>query len=318
MRSRAWVLLAGGTVLVACGLDLVGAAGPVEITPTDAAATPETGATSLEPEKLGDGTEPPAADAAPPDETPIDAGPVDAGPCTTSLVDNFAQGLGNWTHFGGVERRTAGTNAYARLIAQDVKSRAAGLFWLVPSAVNATSFKASFAYYVSTPYREYYQGDGITFTWLTSTGTAPIGTGAVTGQGLGIQPGVTGYAFAIDQWRNESIGDLEGPSFNFLRIDPGAGNPGSYDWHVAKKGPYYQSQVYDAWRTIEITVEGGKASAVFRFSPGGAPNVLFTDVPVDTTAKITALGFTAATGGADPMGFSVDTVSFALTNATCN
>lgn len=317
MRTRGWVLFGAGAVLAACGLDVVGSAGSPEITTADAATAPGTLPAEPEPERLGDGTETPAADAAPPDETPIDAGPIEAGPCGPPvLVDNFAQGLGKWTHYGGVEQRTTGNNAYARLIAEGVKSRAAGLFWL-PN-VNAKGFKASFAYFVSTPYRDWYMGDGLTFTWLTSTGAAPLGTGAVNGQGLGIQPGVTGHAFALDEWKNSSIGDLDGPSFSFVRIDPTRGNPGSYDWHLAKKGPYYKDQLYDAWRTIEITVENGKASAVFRFTPTGARNELFKDVPVDTSGNIVALGFTASTGGADAMGFFVDTVSFELTNASCN
>jgi hypothetical protein len=84
-----------------------------------------------------------------------------------------------------------------------------------------------------------------------------------------------------------------------------------------KNGPYYRDDVYDAWRTIEITVADGKASAKFRYSATGNLYGLFDDVPVDTTADIVAIGFTASTGGADAMGFFVDTVSFELTGATC-
>ncbi len=311
MRSAfAALVVAGAAVGVACGLDVVGTLAPAEITTGDAASTaPAT-------ERIGDGDDAPALDAAAAEETPIDAGPVDTGPCgPTVLVDNFAQGLGSWVSYGGVEQRVTGNNAYARLIAEGDKKRAAGLFWL--PKVNATAFKATFTYYVATPFRTWYMGDGLTFVWLTSLGTSPLGTGAVEGQGLGIQPGTTGYAFALDEWQNSSIGDLEGPSFNFLRIDPARGNPGSYDWHLVKKGPYANKDVYDAWRTLEIVVEDGKASASFRFTPTSTPNALFTNVAVDTSANVVALGFTAATGGADAMGFFVDTVSFELTNATC-
>ena len=315
MGSRsAAVAVAALVSVAACGLDVVGRALPAE----SASDSPtSTDATTPEPERLGDGTEDPGADAAPPEETPIDAGPVDAGPCGLPvLADNFAQGLGKWTQYGGVEQAVAGNNnAYARLIAEGVESRAAGLFWL-PN-MNAKAFKASFSYYVSTPARDWYMGDGFTFSWLTSTGSAPLGSGAVTGQGLGLQPGTAGYAFALDEWQNTSIGDLKGPSFNLLHIDAARGSPGSYDWHLVKKGPYYDSDVYDAWRTIEITVADGKASAWFRFVPNGTRSTLFTDVAVDTSANIVAIGFTAATGGSDAMGFFVDTVSIELTDATC-
>ena len=272
---------------------------------------------AAEPARIGDGSERGPADAAPPEETPIDAAPVEAGPCGPSqLVDNFASGLGNWTHFGGVEQRLSqSNNAYARLIAEGAAGRAAGLFWT--PTVKAKAFKARFAYYVSTPLRYWYMGDGLTFTWLTSTGSAALGTGAVTGQGLGLQPGIAGHAFALDGWKNTAIGDDDAPSFSFLDIDPTRGNPGSYSWHLAKNGPYYREDVYDAWRMIELTVQGGKATAMFRYAPNGNPYTLFEDVAVDTSANIVALGFTASTGGVDAMGFSVDTVSFELLDASC-
>ena len=320
MRFRGAVLVAAGAAVVACGLEVVGNVNPIEA-PPDAGVTPvdvsSDDAAAPEPERIGDGGEA-TTDAAPIDETPLDAGPVvDAGPCGPSvLVDNFAQGLGKWTHYGGVEQRTQGNNAYARLIAEGVPARAAGLFW-VPT-VKATAFKAKFAYYVRTSDRYWYMGDGITFTWLTSTGGTTLGTNATSGQGLGLQPGVAGYAFALDGWQNSSIGDLDAPSFSFLHIDPARGSPGSYGWHVSKRGPFYRPDVYEAWRTIELTVANGRASALFRFSPNGTLHSLIENVPVDTSTNVVAMGFTASTGGADAMGFFVDTVSFELTNATCN
>ena len=319
MRSRAGLVGAAAVVtgaLMACGLDIVGSADTAE--PDDSAPGPARPAP--EPiDDLGDddGGAAPTFDAALPDETPIDGGPPDAGPCSASITENFAQGLGAWAQYGGVVRGVSGNNAYAQLIAPDAKSRAAGLFWVPPAGVKATSFRASFSYYVATPYRYWYMGDGLTFTWLTSTGGSALGAGAVTGAGLGLQPGIAGSAFALDGWQNSSIGDLAEPSFSVLGIDPARGNPGSYAWHLAKKGPYRRSDVYDAWRRIEIVVANGKATARFRFSPNGTPTTLFEDVTVDT-ANLVALGFTAATGGADAMGFFVDTVSIELTDATCD
>ena len=318
MRLRAGLLVVGGVAVVACGLDVVGISLPGDAV---TATTDGDDAGAPEPERIGDGSERDDTDAAPPEETTIDAGPVEAGACGASvLVDNFAMGLGNWTHYGGVEQRIAqNNNAYARLIAEGASSRAAGMFWL--PTVKAKAFKATFAYFVSTPFRYWYMGDGFTFTWLTSTGGAALGTGALNGQALGMQPGVAGYAFALDGWKNTSTGDRDAPSLAFLAIDPSRGNPGSYDWHVAKNGPYYREDLYDAWRTIEISVMGGKASARFRFSPTGPLHRLFDDVPVDSstsgTSDIVAMGFTASTGGSDAMGFAIDTVSFELIDATC-
>ena len=319
MRYRAAVFVAACAAVVACGLEVVGNAVTVEATPEAGSSEPVVDPVedaAVQPERIGDGGEA-TLDAAPPEETPVDAGPIDAGPCgPTVLVDNFAQGLGKWTHYGGVEQRIQGNNAYARLIAEGVRTRAAGMFWL--PTVKATAFKARFAYFARSSDRYWYMGDGITFTWLTSTGGVALGTNAVTGQGLGLQPGVAGHAFALDGWRNALIGDLDPPSFSFLDIDPARGNPGAYGWHLSKNGPYYRTDVYDAWRTIELTVANGRATAMFRFSPNGTLHRLVENVPVDTSADIVAMGFTASTGGADAMGFFVDTVSFELTNATCN
>jgi len=322
MRLRAGVLLVAGAAIVACGLDVVGTTVPdgVESTTPEGGAAislEEAGASEPEPERIGDGRDNEGADAAPPAETPVDAGAVDAGPCGPSaLVDNFAQGLGSWTHYGGVQQGVAQNgNAYARLIAEGANTRAAGLFWL--PTVKAKAFKATFAYYIATPYSYWYMGDGLTFTWLTSTGGASLGTGAIAGQGLGLQPGVAGHAFALDGRQHASIGDRGAPSFSFFDIDPSRGNPGSYDWHIENKGPYRRSDVYDAWRTIEITVANGRATAQFRFVPNGSRYGLFENVPVDTSADIVAMGFTASTGSAEPMGFFVDTVSFELTDAVC-
>ncbi|MBX3264976.1 MAG: hypothetical protein KIS78_26020 [Labilithrix sp.] len=319
MRSRAGWIVAGCVVtgaLMACGLDVVGSADVADA--EDAAARPA----EPEPEPIDDlggddAGSAPTFDAALPDETPIDAGPPDAGPCSASITENFAQGLGAWTQYGGVVRGVSGNNAYAQLIAPGVKNRAAGLFWVPPAGVKATAFKASFSYYVATPYRDWYMGDGMTFTWLTSTGGNALGANAVTGAGLGLQPGVAGNAFALDGWQNSSIGDLSEPSFNLLAIDPARGNPGSYAWHLAKKGPYRKNDVYDAWRRIEIVVANGKATARFRFSSNGTATTLFDEITV-ASADVVALGFTAATGGADAMAFFVDTVSVELTDPTCD
>jgi hypothetical protein len=309
MRVQRGLMVGTASLVVACGLDVVGSLASPSANVDGADAEPP----AL---NLGDGGES-AFDAAPPDETPIDAAPVDAGPCgATSIVENFASGLGSWTSYGGAAQGVTGNNGYARLIAKGDEERAAGLFW-VPT-VKATAFKARFNYYVSTPFEYWYMGDGLTFTWLTAKGSQVLGTGAINGQGLGLQPDAVGYAFALDGWKNSITNDLDAPSFALLEIDPARGEPGGYDWHVAKKGPYRRDDVYDSWRTIEVVVANGTASASFRFTPAGTATSLFADVPVDTSATLEAIGFTAATGGANAMGFFVDTVSFELTDAVCN
>lgn len=311
MGTRAAIFVVAGAAVVACGLDVVGTVDEGALDPRAVRAPDDAG---VVPERIGDGDE--AVDAAAPGETP--PGTIDAGACSKAvLVDNFVDGLGKWAHFGDVEQQVSpSANAYARLIEAGKKNRAAGLFWL-PS-VGAKAFKASFTYHVTTPNRGMIMGDGLTFTWLTSTGILPLGVGAVTGRGLGLQPGAVGYAFALDAWQNPLLGDLPGPSFGFLELDPARGSPGSYQWHIAKNGPYRLDDVYDAWRTIEITVADGHAAAKFRFVPGGTSHSLFAGVPVDTTSTIVAMGFTASTGSAEAMGFAVDAVAFELTDATCD
>ncbi|MDF2692961.1 MAG: hypothetical protein K0S65_1344 [Labilithrix sp.] len=313
MRLRGGLILGVGAagLAVACGLEVVGSSTSAPVLPTEGADAAEP-----PPLDLGSGGEA-AFDASLPDETPSPPAPVDAGPCgATALVENFASGLGSWSTYGGTVQGVSGNNAYARLIAEGDDGRAAGLFWL--PTVKATAFKARFTYYVATPYQYWYMGDGLTFTWLTSMGAAALGTGAISGQALGLQPGVTGFSFALDGWKNDATNDLDDPSFAILKIDPSRGDPGGYDWHVAKKGPYRRDDVYDNWRTIEVVVGNGKVSASFQFTPTGTATALFTDVPIDTSANIQAIGFTAGTGGADAMGFFVDTASFELIGATCN
>jgi hypothetical protein len=199
-------------------------------------------------------------------------------------------------------------NAYARFTTTSSYNRAAGLFWI--PEVKATSFTATFEYYALTPFFQFGMGDGITFAWLTDTGVAALGAGAFSGGALGFAPNVTGHAFALDSYRNLSAGDPTSPSFSLLRVDKARGNPGSYDWHVATRGPL--GSVYDAWRTVVIKVANGLASA----SVG--TTMLIVDAPVaDKAAPILAIGFTASTGGGDPIAFHVDTVQIELTDPTC-
>jgi hypothetical protein len=315
MRSALAGLVGIGTALVvACGLDVVGAP---NATSTDGG--PSTTKDQGSGPALEDSGGPPVslldAGVTPDEEPPIpDAGMVDAGPCgpatfSESFVPtDFLTVPNRWTTYGGVQRRVVGSRAHAELIGANESSTAAGLFWLPKT--KAKAFKVSFVYRADPPSGTDYIGDGITFTWLTSMNGA-LGANAVTGQGLGLQPGVTGYAFALDAWRNGSINDQYAPSFNILRID-GTKAPGGYDWHVAKS-PQFDNSVFYQWHTVTITVADNKVSATI-----GSQQVLFSNVAIDTSANIVALGFTASTGGAYPIGFYVDTVQIDLTNATCN
>ncbi|AKU99103.1 hypothetical protein AKJ09_05767 [Labilithrix luteola] len=281
---------------MACGreLDIVGALAPSEI--------------------IADGGSPLPASS--PSGPAIDAAPVDSGACApTVFVERFDTGFAQWTTYGGVELASIGGESTGQLIATGAKSRAAGLFWI--PTVKATSFRATFNYYVPKPPADWEVGDGLTFTWLTSTGTSPLGADASDGQGLGLPADVTGYALALDGWQNSSINDLDAPSFNILALDPARGLPGQYDWHVRTLGPFEPADVYGVWRTIEAVVANGKVSATLRLSTGGQVATLFTDVPIDTSAAVTALGFTASTGDAAAAGYFVDTVTFELTNPSC-
>lgn len=316
-RNRAPFLLAiaglcaAGTasIAVACGVDLVGEASPdagfVEASTSPSDPSKPAGTTTLEGGSLDT---PPDADIID-GETPIpDAGPPksDAG-CTTSITDTFADGiLPKWTTYGPVSQGTANGNAYARLIPLDTPGTAAGMFW-VPTA-KATSFTATFTYYARTDGFDDI-GDGLTFTWITAKDANALGTGAVTGAGLGIQPGVSGYAFAFDGYQNSGINDTSSPSFSVLKIESTRGSPASYDWHVIKSGPW--SGVYDSWRNTSVKLANGKVSTKVTTTS------VFNDVAV-TPSPIVAIGFTASTGGVHPIAFFVDTVSITLDDATCN
>jgi lectin family protein len=297
---RPLAILIGLMAFAACGLDL---AGTEETTPlpqrdggarTDAAAVgslPGAGAT--------------------PNETPLpEAGaPTECG--ASSLNDNFAAGIGtHWTTYGNVSAATSnGGNQWARLIRVDDGDEAAGLFYR--PTVNATAFKITFRYYAQTPniglFEDADYADGMTLTWLTQADPASLKAG-IQGGGLGVPNGTKGYAFDLDSYRNEGIGDLDGPFFGVLAIDPAKGAPGAYDWHVAKRGPW--DGVYDGWRDVVVTLAANKLSAVV-----DSTNI-FENVPV-TQGKIVAIGFTAATGGGDSVGFNIDAVSLQLTDATC-
>jgi hypothetical protein len=300
-----FALAAVALAAFACGVDLIGT--PDATTPAGTDAGVQESPNLPQPGETLDGGSLGVPDAEVGDaETPlIDSGASNVECGAPTLNDNFANGIGQWTQYGDVTQGIQGSNGYARLIQLNTPGKAAGLFW-VPT-VNATAFKATFSYYARTYAGS--GGDGLTLTWLTAKDAAALGTGVVSGQTLGIPPNVSGYAFAFDAFRNNSITDPPSPSFSILKID-GAQPPGNYAWHVKKSGPW--SYVFDSWREVIVTVRDGKLTATV------TGTAVFTNEPIDTTTPIVAIGFTASTGGADPIAFFVDTVSIAFENATCN
>ena len=321
MRGRHYFFAASALLLLigaACGLDAVGS-GDVA-TPGSAAnaadanpALPGAGAD-------GDVPDDAAAEAAPLPEVPIgpgtepappDAGDAAVGDCGSPIIaDNFntATLAARWVTTGeATPASDAFGNGYVRMIPAGQDGKVAGLF--TRPGFKATSFTASFRYAAERPYTFGTWSDGITFFWITSGAVSPATLAdAVSGGGLGIPRTLGGYALALDAYRNMNIADPGVPSFSLLRVDPANGAPGGYDWHVQNNGPF--SGVYDAWRTITITFSGGKLSAAVSGTP------LFQNVTIPA-APIFALGFTAATGGADSLGFFVDTVNIQLTDAVC-
>lgn len=311
MRRVAFTALTalGLVAFVACGLELSGDGGPPEIPlperddggnkdATPVGELPETGSDIL------------------PGETPLDAG-EEAGDCgPTTVVDNFAAGIGpQWITYGKVQQTVSQSgNALARLVQTDDGDEAAGLFFA--PKVTATAFTAAFNYYAQRPRVEWWESatysDGLTFTWITEGDPATLGKDpatAVTGAGLGLPNAMKGFSFALDSYRNSAPQDLDGPSFYLFGLDSARGTPGTYPWHIQKIGPW--TGVYDSWHRVTITFAAGKLSATIDTTVKIFENV---DVP---TAKIKAIGFTAATGGGKSVGFWVDTVDIKLTDATC-
>jgi len=311
MRRLAWtVLIAAGIVGVACGLDVSGEGGLSLPDRADGGNIGDAMPVGDLPE-AGTGIDPGT-------ETPLeDAGQVEAGSCgPATFAENFAKPIAApWITYGKVAQTVNGSNGFARLIATGEGGQAAGLFYA--PTVSATSFVVSFRYFAQRPYVDWWEtpayADGFTFTWLTEADLAALGKGeamgAVTGSGLGLTKGSKGFGFALDCYRNSAPQDLDGPSFYVFNLDSAKGNPGSYPWHLEKRGPY--TGVYDAWHTVVATFAGGKLSVTIDNSAK-----IFTAVDVPAT-KIKALGFTAATGGGDSVGFFVDTVDIKLTDATC-
>lgn len=299
----------------ACGLDVVGsldAGVAAQPDATDAARTiaidgdlPDDAAVeaaSLPQVPIGPETETPIADAGAPDAV---------GDCGSPIIaDNFntAALASRWLTYGTAKQSDDGFgNGYVQMIPTGQGGKVAGLFTL--PGFTATSFNASFRYFARQPGGFGSVGDGITFFWVTSGAVSQATLAdAIGGGGLGISRTLGGYAFALDAYRNSGINDPSAPSFSLLRVEPAKGAPSSYDWHVQNDGPY--SGVYDTWRTITVTFNNGKLSA----SISGTK--LFQNVSIPM-ANITALGFTAATGGTDALGFYIDTVNIELTDAVC-
>ena len=299
----------------ACGLDVVGSRDAV------APASDASDATAAHTIDL-DGEVPddaaleaaslPQVPIGPETETPIaDAGADAVGDCGSPIIaDNFntAALASRWLTYGTAKQSDDGFgNGYVQMIPTGQGGKVAGLFTLPGFA--ATSFNASFRYYAQQPGGFGSIGDGITFFWITSGAVSQATLAdAIGGGGLGLSRTLGGYAFALDAYRNSGINDPSTPSFSLLRVEPAKGPPSAYDWHVQNDGPY--SGVYDTWRTVTITFNNGKLSA----SISGTK--LFQNVTIPM-ANIVALGFTAATGGTDAIGFYVDTVNIELTDPVC-
>lgn len=248
-------------------------------------------------EELQDAGETPIADASAPD--------ADGGCGPTTLTDNFASGLSQWSIYGPVVvEKSGGGNSFARLTSQN--STASGIFW-TPQA-RAKEAKVSFQYRIDTN-RQSNVGDGMTLTWLSSTGGVNVGTNAIAGGSLAEWPLAVGYAFAIDAYKNSNLGDNNTPFFGVLKLDPTRGKPGDYDWHVYKTSAY--TGVYNTWRTVTASVLAGKVNAVV------STTKVVSNVSVSTDLPMVAIGFTASTGGANPITADLDTVTIELVNPVC-
>jgi hypothetical protein len=300
-------------IAAACGLDVVGSReAPALPDAADAsrAALPDAEvpfdssveAAPLAQVPIGPEPEPPIADAG--------ADVVVIGDCGSPVIaDNFTAGIGpTWVTYGEAQAATSlQGNGFVRMIPTGQGGKVAGLF--TRPGFTATSFIASFRYLAQTPSFSDNLGDGLTFFWITSGAVSQATLAdAIVGGGLGIPRTLGGYAFALDAYHNSNVGDPSPPSFSLLHVEPARGAPGGYDWHVQNDGPY--TGVYDGWRVVTLTFDKGKLSADV------SGTKIFQNVSIPQ-AKILYLGFTAATGGADALGFAIDTVNIQLTDPVC-
>jgi hypothetical protein len=304
----ALLLLAG-----ACGLDAVGSLDETVAAESDATASHAVLPDADVPQDSSVEAAPlPQVPIGPEGETPVaDAGADGAvGDCGSPIIaDNFNGGVSSsWSMYGEAKPADDGLgNGFVRMIPTGQGSKVAGLF--TRPTFSATSFNVSFRYLAQTPATTGSVGDGLTFFWVTSGAVSQTTLAdAISGGGLGLSRTLGGYAFALDAYQNSSLSDPSDPSFSVLHVEPGKGNPGSYNWHVQNNGPY--SGVYNGWRTVVLSFTGGKLSA----SVSGTK--IFQNVAVPA-GPIFALGFTASTGGTNALGFAVDTVSIELTDAVC-
>ncbi len=296
----------------ACGLDLTGTAnlstdddggttgtdGSMDA-PGHADATSGTDGSSARDTASDTATLP---DTAPPVDAGIDTGVDACGPIVV-IRDDFGSGIGAaWTKVGSATATTAGGANGPFVTLTPLQGGQQGEL-LYATAQPLGTFRVDFQFYMSTGGQSPV-ADGLTFAWFDrATG---FGT-AVGGKGLGLPRTTGGYAVTFDTWQNTDINDPSSPYFGVLKLDS-AKDPGTFDWHGGSSSQL--PLIAGVWHTAQIVVVAGNVRLIVDTIP-------FLSGITTTPIVSGAFGFTAATGGGNPIGVALDNVVFAIPNPAC-
>jgi hypothetical protein len=323
MRRSAHVVLALGCVVgvlgvYACGLGVTG--GGTGGAAPDAAGGSDTGANTG---PAGDASSSPPDAAAPTGpqgdedggQIPVlptsDGGDADGGgKCITgSIAEPFKsfdtkktwfvtttndQSDPQWLPYNGAK------GGYMRLIPG--MNSAVGGIWL-QNPMPTASFDVTFHFQIdcySAGFPPTYEcADGMSLVWFPSNTPADtLGSGG-TGSTLGIPPGVSGGAIALDLFQDGNTGDPPAPYVGALAID-GTQVPGNYAWGAAHSGQlgYADSHLHE----LEAKLVGGMLTVTLD------GNTVVTQSPPPATWNIpqATFGIVAATGGDNAYFFVTD------------
>jgi hypothetical protein len=296
----------------ACGLDLAGTLG----LGADGGGVPaEDGGLDATIEGGDDGAT--GSDGSAAVDTGSDAHPIDAGydsadapdtACGPLVVvsDDFSAGIGsNWSAVGStVAVDAGGTNGSFVMLTPRQGAKQGELVYLPGFGLG--TFRVDFQYFFD------YGGqtsvaDGLAFGWYDHDASS-LGP-SVGGKAMGLPKETGGNAVLLDLNQNLDIGDPATPVFSLVKLDA-TKDPGTVDWHVQSSLLQVFSLTGGAWHSARIVVQGGLVSA----TADGLPVLALASAPPLDGGTF---GFSAGTGGGNPVGASIDSVVVVVPNPLC-
>jgi hypothetical protein len=258
--------------VTACGLSVTGVA-PPEGGP--ASGGDDAGATTAVPDRTYDGS-------------------VNLGDgCAPLLVQDDFSVSDSKTWFT-VEKANRAAGEVTLLAARNMHAYGQ-LFLATPSPMG--TFRATFRFRAERTGSNFDYGDGFAFLWLDTGGNRDLIKDGTEGSGLGVPSGLGGWGFIFDTYSNSST-EPKSPYLALIGLEPGK-VPGGYSWWRAQSSPTPDGFLAE-WHTVVVSVAGGTASVVVdQMNPLSAP------MPSDWIGHF---GFTASSGGADPVVIHIDDV----------